>query len=138
MNAEEARRSTGRGAAFFRHRWCPERAPPQMEVPTMIKSLPFAAALALAATLLPAGPAAAMRFTNQGEQASVEYDAGDRGNILGGGSLRIEGQGESQRIAYDEPRLARPVPGLARAAGGSEGEITYLPLDTAQPMLARR
>jgi hypothetical protein len=105
----------------------------------MIKSLSFAAALALAAaTLLPAGPAAAMRFANQGEQASVEYDAADRGNILGGGRLRIEGQGESQRIAYDEPGFARRVPGLARATGGSEGEITYRSFEPAQPLFARR
>ncbi|MBO1073139.1 hypothetical protein [Roseomonas marmotae] len=66
---------------------------------------------------------------NQGEQVAVEYPPGHTGNIVGGGATRTEGNGESLHIHHEDAAFARPAPGIPVFTGGSEGDVTYLPVD---------
>ncbi|RMI17071.1 hypothetical protein EBE87_24105 [Pseudoroseomonas wenyumeiae] len=81
--------------------------------------------------------AAPLNVVNQGENVSVEYDAGYTGNIVGGGAVRVAGQGESQMIAYSAPSFAHRSAGIPVFTGGSEGGVAYLPAASSAAMAAR-
>jgi hypothetical protein len=98
----------------------------------------------LSAALLMAGLAGAaqaqdLQVINQGEQFEVHYPAGYTGNIVGGGAVRVAGQGESQQIAHLDSRFAEQPAGIPVFVGGSEGEVAYLPAGvSATQFLATR
>jgi predicted secreted protein len=79
-----------------------------------------------------------LTVVSQGENFSVQYDAGYTGNIVGGGTVRIAGQGESQVIAYSDPSFANRSAGIPVFTGGSEGSVAYLPADASASQLAVR
>ncbi|MFC7556633.1 hypothetical protein ACFQU7_37060 [Pseudoroseomonas wenyumeiae] len=81
--------------------------------------------------------AAPLTVVNQGENFSVEYDAGYTGNIVGGGTVRVAGQGESQVIAYSNPSFAHRSAGIPVFTGGSEGGVAYLPAASSSAIAAR-
>jgi hypothetical protein len=74
---------------------------------------------------------------SQGENFSVQYDAGYTGNIVGGGTVCIAGQGENQVIAYSDPGFANRSAGIPVFTGGSEGGVAYLPVPSSSAMAAR-
>jgi hypothetical protein len=78
-----------------------------------------------------------LTVVNQGENFAVEYDAGYTGNIVGGGTVRVAGQGESQVIAYSDPGFANRSAGIPVFTGGSEGSVAYLPVASSAAMAAR-
>ncbi|MBO1076703.1 hypothetical protein [Roseomonas marmotae] len=96
----------------------------------------------LSAALLASGLAGAahaqdLQVVNQGEQFEVHYPAGYTGNILGGGAVRVSGQGESQRIAHLTASFAQQPAGIPVFVGGGEGRVAYLPAAQGQ-FLANR
>jgi hypothetical protein len=68
-----------------------------------------------------------MQVFNFGEEAHVDYPAGYTGNIVGGGAVRVAGQGESQQIAHLDSRFAQHPAGIPVFVGGSEGNVAYIP-----------
>jgi hypothetical protein len=80
----------------------------------------------------PAGAADIVVIT-QGEQFQVDYPPGHTGNIVGGGQVRVVGQGESQRVVHLEQRFTRQRPGLPVFVGGSHGHVAYLQPGRGQP-----
>jgi hypothetical protein len=103
----------------------------------MFRTAIFSAAL-LMAGLAGAAQAQEMQVINQGEQFSVQYPAGYTGNIVGGGVVRVTGQGESQQIAHLDGRFVERPAGIPVFVGGSEGNVAYLPVGQAQQFLAHR
>jgi hypothetical protein len=94
----------------------------------------------LATGLLGAAAAQAeeMQVINQGEQFEVHYPAGYTGNIVGGGAVRVTGNGESQQIAHLDRRFAQQPAGIPVFVGGSEGTVAYLPAQNPTQFLANR
>jgi hypothetical protein len=78
-----------------------------------------------------------LTVVSQGENFLVQYDAGYTGNIVGGGTVRIAGQGESQVIAYSDPSFTNRSAGIPVFTGGSEGSVAYLPVASSSTMAAR-
>jgi hypothetical protein len=81
--------------------------------------------------------AAPLTVVNQGESFAVEYAEGYTGNIVGGGAVRVAGQGESQQIAHLDGRFVEQTAGIPVFVGGSEGTVAYLPLASSSQMAAR-
>jgi hypothetical protein len=104
---------------------------------TAIRSLLAAAAL-LSAAASSTAFAAPLPVVNQGESFSVSYEPSFTGNIVGGGTVRLAGQGESQQISYNDSRLAQHAAGIPVFTGGSEGDVAYLPLATSSTQMAAR
>jgi hypothetical protein len=97
-----------------------------MTIMTAFRTLLAAAAL-LGATASSTAFAAPLSVVNQGENFSVQYEAGFTGNIVGGGAVRVAGQGESQEIRYSDSRFDYRAAGIPVFTGGSEGDVAYLP-----------
>jgi hypothetical protein len=104
---------------------------------TAIRSLLAAAAL-LTTTAGSTAFAAPLPVVNQGESFSVRYEDSYTGNIVGGGAVRIAGQGESQQISYGDSRFAQHAAGIPVFTGGSEGDVAYLPAAPSTPQIAAR
>jgi hypothetical protein len=87
--------------------------------------------VAAAAALISLSSASAfadpLTVSSQGENFSVQYDAGEVGNIVGGGAIRVIGQGESQQIVHVDALSASRAVGIPVFTGGSEGDVAYLP-----------
>ena len=103
----------------------------------MFRSAILSAAL-LMAGLAGAAQAQDLQVINQGEQFEVHYPAGYTGNIVGGGAVRVAGQGESQQIVHVDSRFVEHAAGIPVFVGGSEGNVAYLPVNQAQQFLANR
>ncbi|RKK01827.1 hypothetical protein EBE87_02575 [Pseudoroseomonas wenyumeiae] len=103
----------------------------------MFRSAILSAAL-LMTGLAGAAQAQELQVINQGEQFEVHYPAGYTGNIVGGGAVRVAGQGESQQIAHIDSRFVERSAGIPVFVGGSEGNVAYLSMDQAQQVLAYR
>jgi hypothetical protein len=82
--------------------------------------------------------AAPLTVVSQGETFSVQYEDGYAGNIVGGGAVRVVGQGASQQIAYANPSLAHRSAGIPVFTGGSEGNVAYLPIVSASMQMTAR
>ncbi|RKK03941.1 hypothetical protein EBE87_03435 [Pseudoroseomonas wenyumeiae] len=96
------------------------------------------AATALLGAASAAASAAPLAVINQGESFAVEYAAGYAGNIVGGGFVRLEGNNRSLRIIHEDPSFARRAVGIPVFTGGSEGDVAYLPVGSANSSLAAR
>jgi hypothetical protein len=81
--------------------------------------------------------AATLSVVNQGESVSVQFEDGYAGDIVGGGPVRVTGQGESQEIAYGDSRFAHRAAGIPVFTGGSEGDVAYQPVMPATVLAAR-
>jgi hypothetical protein len=103
---------------------------------TAFRTLLAAAALLGAASA--SAFAAPLGVVNQGEAFSVQYEEGYTGNIVGGGAVRVAGQGESQQIRYSDSHFAQHAAGIPVFTGGSEGDVTYLPVIPAATQIAAR
>ncbi|MBO1073344.1 hypothetical protein [Roseomonas marmotae] len=84
------------------------------------------AATALLATSAATVSANPLTVQSQGETFAVQYAADHTGNILGGGAVRTEGNGNSLRIIHLNNAFARQPSGIPTFSGGSEGSIAYL------------
>jgi hypothetical protein len=95
--------------------------------------------LAAAALVGASASAFAAPFTviSQGETFTVQYEQGYTGNIVGGGTVRVTGQGEGQQIGYNDSGFAQRVAGIPVFTGGSEGGVAYLPSTATSQMAAR-
>jgi hypothetical protein len=102
---------------------------------TIARTLLAAAALLGASASAFAAP---LTVLGQGETFAVRYDAGHAGNIVGGGAVRVGGQGESQQVAHLDPAFARRAAGTPVFTGGSEGEVAYLPAAPSATQMAAR
>jgi hypothetical protein len=100
----------------------------------------FIAAAAAALISLSAASAFAAPLTvlSQGETFAVQYDAGYTGNVVGGGAVRVSGQGESQQIAHVDPAFAHRAAGIPVFVGGSDGYVAYLPAAPSTSLMAAR
>ncbi|MBO1077239.1 hypothetical protein [Roseomonas marmotae] len=100
----------------------------------------FLTAAAAALISLSAASAFATPLTvlSQGETFAVQYDPSDTGSIVGGGAVRVMGQGESQQITHVEARFAHRMAGIPVFTGGSEGGIAYLPAGASSSVMASR
>jgi hypothetical protein len=78
---------------------------------TTFRTLLTAAALVGAAASSTAF-AASLTVMNQAESFSVQYEAGYMGNIVGGGAVRVLGQGERQQIVHADTRFAPHTAGI--------------------------
>jgi hypothetical protein len=90
----------------------------------------FRTLLAAAALVGASAFAAPLSVVNQGENFSVQYEAGYTGNIVGGG--------ESQEITYGDSRFAPHAAGIPAFTGGSEGDVAYVPLAISATQMAAR
>jgi hypothetical protein len=106
-----------------------------MTTMTAFRTLLAAAALVGATASAFAAP---LSVVNQGENFSVQYEAGYTGNIVGGGAVRVAGQGESQEITYGDSRFAPHAAGIPAFTGGSEGDVAYVPLAISATQMAAR
>jgi hypothetical protein len=100
-----------------------------------IRTLLAAAALVGASASAFAAP---LTVVSRGESFAVQYEQGYTGNIVGGGAVRVAGQGESQQIGYSDSRFAQHAAGIPVFAGGSEGGVAYLPAQSQAQFLANR
>lgn len=80
------------------------------------------------AVLATAGTSFAQDLTvnGTGENFSVSYAPSYTGNIVGGGTVRLLGNGESLQVQYENNRFAHRAAGIPVFQGGSEGDIAYL------------
>ncbi|MFZ6762990.1 hypothetical protein [Roseomonas sp. KE0001] len=105
---------------------------------TLRTLLAAAALLGTTAALAPVQARDFLTVTGQGENFAVRYDEAYRGNVVGGGYARFAGQGQSGRIAYDDPALGRQAPGIPVLIGGQHSEVVYLAPSAAPATLAAR
>jgi hypothetical protein len=107
----------------------------------MTPMTPFRTLLAAAALISAAASstafAAPLTVTGTGESFAVQYDEHHTGNIVGGGAVRVTGNGESQQISYADSSFAQHVAGIPVFTGGSEGGVAYLPATYSSRMAAR-
>lgn len=96
-----------------------------------------AAAAALISLSAASAFAAPLTVVSQGENFSVQYDAGHTGNIVGGGAIRVLGQGESQQFVHVDLSSANRAAGIPVFTGGSEGDVVYLPTSASSMMASR-
>jgi hypothetical protein len=82
--------------------------------------------------------AAPLSVVNQGEAFSVQYEEGYTGNIVGGGAVRVAGQGESQQIRYSDSHFAQHAAGIPVYTGGSEGDVVYVSVTLSATQMAAR
>lgn len=99
------------------------------------RTLFTAAALA---GLFGAAQAAPLSVTGQGENFGVTYADDHRGNILGGGAVRVEGNSRDLRIVHEDSRFTRRARGIPVDLGGGNGDLAYLPAPVAAGMIASR
>jgi hypothetical protein len=102
----------------------------------MFRSFSFGTALATVLALAAVPASAQIIVLSQGENFSVQRDAADTGNIVGGGVVDVLGQGENVRIRYHEPSYAKRAPGIPVEVGGSNGDIVYLAPGNASTLVA--
>jgi hypothetical protein len=97
----------------------------------------FTIAAAAALISLAAAPAFASPLTiaSHGENFAIQYNTDN--NIVGGGAVRVIGQGESQRVIHTDASAMQSSAGIPVFVGGSEGGIAYLPADASVRMAAR-
>ncbi|MBO1076093.1 hypothetical protein [Roseomonas marmotae] len=77
--------------------------------------------------LVAASPASAQIVVlSQGESFAVQRDAGDNGNLVGGGAVDVLSHGENFHASYRDPAFAERTPGTPVAIGGGNGDIVYL------------
>jgi hypothetical protein len=100
-----------------------------------IRTLLAAAALVGASASAFAAP---LTVVSRGESFAVQYEQGYTGNIVGGGAVRVAGQGESQQIGYSDSRFAQHAAGIPVFTGGSEGDVAYLPVAPSATQMAAR
>jgi hypothetical protein len=81
--------------------------------------------------------AAPLTVSGTGENFAVQYDATYSGNIVGGGIVASETRGKDNRVVYANPNHVRMV-GIPVQAGGSEGEVSYLPPALSSVWMASR
>jgi hypothetical protein len=79
-----------------------------------------------------------LTVTGTGENFAVAYAPDYTGNIVGGGVVRVTGNGESQQIAHLDRRFAQQPAGIPVFVGGSEGTVAYLPAQNPTQFLANR
>lgn len=97
--------------------------------------LAAAALMGLAAGSAMAQP---LTVTGRGENFAVTYDESYTGNVVGGGAVRTEGNGQNLRIVHEDARFAHRSAGIPIFEGGSEGNVVYLPPAVANTSLAAR
>jgi hypothetical protein len=107
----------------------------EMTPMTAFRSLFAAAALMGAAAN---ASAALLTVTGTGENFAVAYASGSTGTIVGGGAVRVTGNGESQQIAHLDHRFAQQPAGIPVFVGSSEGTVAYLPAQNPTQLLANR
>lgn len=98
----------------------------------------LAAATIVGAAVSSTAFAAPLSVVNQGESFSVQYEAGYTGNVVGGGAVRVTGQGEGQQITHADTSFARHAAGVPVFTGGSEGDVAYLPDVPSSSLMAAR
>ncbi|MFC7556851.1 hypothetical protein ACFQU7_38530 [Pseudoroseomonas wenyumeiae] len=77
--------------------------------------------------LVAASPASAQIVVlSQGESFAVQREAGDNGNLVGGGAVDVLSHGENFYASYRDPAFAGHAPGIPFTVGGSNGDIVYL------------
>ncbi|HWL80981.1 MAG TPA: hypothetical protein VNR89_08510 [Roseomonas sp.] len=104
----------------------------------MTRSRTLLAAAALLGLSGASALAAPLVVTNQGENFAVTYADDYTGNIVGGGTVRTEGNSRNLRIIYDDAQFARRPAGLPVFRGGSEGDVAYLPAPAVHGLMAAR
>lgn len=84
--------------------------------------------LAAAALLGLVGTAQArdLVVNDNGENFSVSYAADYIGNVVGGGAVRTQGNGNTLAIIYEDERFTQAAEGTPVDRGGSNGEVAYL------------
>lgn len=102
---------------------------------TAFRTLLAAAALIGASSTAFAAP---LTVVNQGENFSVQYEEGYTANIVGGGAVRVIGNGESQEIAYVDSSFAHRTAGIPVFVGGAEGSVAYVPAAPSSSLMAAR
>jgi hypothetical protein len=101
----------------------------------MFRSISFGAAFATILAL--SAPASAQIVVlSQGENFSVQRNPSDEGNIVGGGSVQVLGQGENVQIRHLDPSYAEHAPGIPFQVGGRHGDVVYLSPDNASSLVA--
>jgi hypothetical protein len=98
----------------------------------------LAAAAFLGTAVSSSAFAAPLSMVNQGEAFSVQYEEGYTGNIVGGGAVRVAGQGESQQISYSDSRFEQHAAGIPVFTGGSEGDVAHVPVTPSATQMASR
>ncbi|MXP63066.1 hypothetical protein E0493_06825 [Roseomonas sp. M0104] len=104
----------------------------------MIRSRTLLATAALLGLSGASALAAPLTVTGQGENFAVAYADDYTGNILGGGTVRTEGNSRNLRIIHDDARFAQRPAGLPVFQGGSEGDVAYLPAPATAGLRAAR
>jgi hypothetical protein len=108
-----------------------------MTTMTAFRTLLAAAAL-LGGAASSSAFAAPLSVVNQGEAFSVQYEEDYTGNIVGGGAVRVAGQGEGQQIRYSDNRFQQRAADIPVFTGGSEGDVTYVPVTLSATQMAAR
>ncbi len=79
------------------------------------------------------------RVVGTGENASIEYGPGPRGNVVGGGQVVVTGTSENIELRHLDPEFAQ-APGhdlVPRVIGtGENSTVVYLPADISPTRLA--
>jgi hypothetical protein len=77
------------------------------------------------------------RIVGSGENASIEYGPGAAYNVVGGGSARVTGSGESLTVEHADPGYAQQTPAGLIAVTVGTGDNASSVLVPVQPPAVR-
>ena len=63
---------------------------------------------------------------DNGENFSVSYAQSHTGNVIGGGTVHTQGNGNNLSIIYEDARFAQSAEGTPVDRGGSNGDVAKI------------